>query len=465
VQIARNLQRMIRVVRRKTGLKQNDMHRRPNIIMVLADDLGWSELQSYGNTFNETPCLNRLADEGMRFTHAYASAPVCSPYRASLMTGQYPARVGITDYLRPDDVHVLDPKHITIAKMLRRNGYMTGLIGKWHLSGYHHHGRKEISPCEHGFEETVLSENRGIGQGSYKYPYHWNKEVEQRLPDEEYLLDRQNIEALDFIDRHKSRPFFLLLSHYAVHTRMLGHDELVSKYEAKPDSGQGRDAPRNNPHLAAQLEVMDNGIGLISDKLEELGLADDTILIFTSDNGGETRVTTNAPLRGGKTELYEGGIREPFIIRWPGQITAGAVCDKPIATVDLYPTFLELTGIEPDPKQHLDGVSVASILRGECESLQRESLFWYYPLPEKHFLGGRSSDVIRKGDHKLIEFFDDQTVVLYDVVNDVSEKNDLSSAMPEKVADLQRELATWRQDVGVEVPPPNTIKRKSGRGE
>jgi hypothetical protein len=141
------------------------MTRKPNIIMVLADDLGWSELESYGNTFNETPYLNRLADEGMRFTHAYASAPVCSPYRACLMTGQYPARIGITDYLRPDDVHALDPKHITIAKMLRRNGYMTGLIGKWHLSGYHHHGRKEISPCEHGFEETVLSENRGIAGG------------------------------------------------------------------------------------------------------------------------------------------------------------------------------------------------------------------------------------------------------------------------------------------------------------
>ena len=189
------------------------MKRKPNIIVVLADDLGWVELESYGNSFNETPCLNRLAEEGMRFTHAYASAPVCSPYRASLLTGQYPARVGITDYLRPDDVHVLDPKHITIAKMLRRNGYMTGIIGKWHLSGYHHHGVKEISPCEHGFEETVLSENRGIEGGSYKYPYHWNKEIEQRLPGEEHLLDRQNQEALDFIDRHKHRPFFLLLSH------------------------------------------------------------------------------------------------------------------------------------------------------------------------------------------------------------------------------------------------------------
>lgn len=430
--------------------------------MVLADDLGWAELESYGNTFNETPCLNRLAEEGMLFTHAYASAPVCSPYRACLMTGQYPARMGITDYLRPDDVHALDPKHITVAKMLRRNGYMTGIIGKWHLSGYHHHGRKEISPCEHGFEETLLSENRGIAGGSYKYPYHWNKEIEQRLPGDEYLLDRQHVEALDFIERHKHRPFFLLLSHYAVHTRMLGHDDLVAKYEAKPDAGQGRDASRNNPHLAAQLEAMDKGIGQICAKLEEIGLADDTILLFTSDNGGETRVTTNAPLRGGKSELYEGGIREPFIIRWPKRIPAGVVCDQPISTVDLYPTFLGLVGIELDRRQFLDGISLAPLLCGDSQQLPNRAHYWYYPLPEKHFLGGRSSNVIRKGDYKLIEFFDDQTVELYDVVNDVGEENDLSSSLPEKVAELRRDLAAWRAEVGVEAPPPYAKTTEQG---
>ena len=423
--------------------------------MVLADDLGWSELESYGNSFNETPCLNKLTKEGMRFTHAYAAAPVCSPYRASLMTGQYPARVGITDYLRPDDVHVLDPKHTTIAKMLRRNGYMTGLIGKWHLSGYHHHGVKEISPCEHGFEETILSENRGIGDGSYKYPYHWNEEIKQRLPGEEYLLDRQNQEALDFIDRHKDRPFFLLLSHYAVHTRMLGHDELVAKYEAKPGGGKGRDCSINNPHLAAQLEVMDKGIGQISQKLEKLGLSENTVLIFTSDNGGELNVTSNVPLRGGKSELYEGGIREPFIIRWPGKIPANSVCDQSISTIDLYPTFLEIAGIAPDPKQHLDGVSITSLLRGTNKKLERDSLFWYYPLPEKHFLGGRSSDVIRKGDYKLIEFFDDQRVELYNVVKDIGEKIDLSKSMPEKIDELINEIDLWRKDVDVNPPWQN----------
>lgn len=430
------------------------MNRQPNIVMILADDLGWAELECYGNRFNETPHLNRLASEGMRFTRAYASAPVCSPYRASLMTGQYPARVGITDYLRPEDVHALDPRHITIAKMLHRNGYMTGIVGKWHLSGYHHHGVKEISPCEHGFEETILSENRGIGGGSYKFPYHWNEEIKQRLPGEEFLLDRQNMEAVEFIERHKDRPFFLLLSHYAVHTRMLGHDALVAKYEAKPGAGQGRDARRNNPHLAAQLEVMDKGVGMIMQKLAELGLADNTILLFTSDNGGELRVTTNAPLRGGKSELYEGGIREPFVIRWPGRIPAGTVCNEPVATIDLYPTFLEMAGIERDPRQHLDGVSIMPQLRDPGARLRRGSLYWYYPLPKKHFLGGRSSDVVIRGDYKLIEFFDDQTVELYNLAEDVGETNNLAPKMSEKVAELRRELATWRAGVGVEAPPP-----------
>jgi len=428
--------------------------RRPNIIFILADDLGWSELNSYGNTFNQTPNLNRLAEQGMQFNGCYAAAAVCSPYRASLLTGQYPARIGITDYLRPDDVHALDPRHVTFTKMLRRHGYMTGLIGKWHLSGYHHHGVKEVSPCEHGIEETIFSENRGIGSGSYRYPYHWNQQIKQRLSGEEHLLDRQNLEAVEFIERHAHRPFFLYLSHYAVHTRMLGHEDRVARYEAKPGAGRGRDAPRNNPHLAAQLEVMDEGVGMIMDKLEELGIAEDTVVIFTSDNGGETRVTTNAPLRGGKSELYEGGIREPLIIRWPGRIPAGAVCEHPISTIDFYPTFLEMAGIEPDPAQTLDGLSLMPLLQDTQTKLEREALYWYYPLPKKHFLGGRSSDAIRKADHKLIEFFDDGTVALYDLAADPGEQHDLSEAMPDKVAELRADLAARRDRMGVEAPSP-----------
>ncbi|NQT00915.1 MAG: sulfatase-like hydrolase/transferase, partial [Planctomycetes bacterium] len=207
---------------------------KPNIIFILADDLGWAELGCYGNKFNETPNLDKLASQGMRFTEAYAAAPVCSPYRAALMTGQYPARLGITDYLRPNDAKHLSTDYVTIAGMLRQAGYTTGIIGKWHLTGYANHGAREISPDLQGFDEVIVSENRGIGGGSYFHPYHFNREIEKRLPGKEYLVDRCNLEAVEFIARHKGSPFFLYLSHYAVHTRLLGKDKLVAKYENKP---------------------------------------------------------------------------------------------------------------------------------------------------------------------------------------------------------------------------------------
>lgn len=212
--------------------------------------------------------------------------------------------------------------------------------------------------------------------------------------------------------------------------------------------GNGFNETPRLDHLATQLEVIDQGVGMISDKLDELGLADDSIFLFTSDNGGECNITTNAPLRGGKSELYEGGIREPFIIRWPGQIPAGVVNTQPIITMDLYPTFLEMLHIAPDPKQHLDGISLANLLQGQCETLPRESLHWYYPLAEKHFLGGRSSNVIRKGDYKLIEFFDGGTDELYNLADDLGEQNDLAPTHPELVAELKTDLHAWRHDVG-----------------
>ena len=250
----------------------------------------------YGNTFNETPNLDQLAADGMRFTQAYAAAPVCSPYRASLMTGQYPVRTGITDYLRPNDAKHLATDYVTLPKMLKSAGYVTGLVGKWHLTGYANHGAQEIGPGEHGFAEVLVSENRDIGAGSYFFPYQFNREIRPRLRSPEYLVDRCNLEAVEFIERHQEKPFFLYLSHYAVHTRLNGKPELVAKYEAKPDAGKGALAPRNNPHLAAQLESIDQGVGMIRDKLRKLDLAQDTIIVFTGDNGGEDRVTVNGSL-------------------------------------------------------------------------------------------------------------------------------------------------------------------------
>jgi arylsulfatase A len=420
---------------------------KPNIIFILADDLGWAELGCYGNRFNETPQLDKLAGQAVRFTHAYAAAPVCSPYRASLMTGQVPARVGITDYLRPDDAKHLSTRHVTIAEMLKRAGYATGIIGKWHLTGYRHHGAEEVPPQAHGFDEVICSEKRGIGGGSYFHPYHFNPDIKPRLPGE-FLVDRVNVEAVEFIERHQERPFFLYVSHYAVHTRLAGKPELVAKYEGKPGAGRGHRAARKNPHLAAQLESIDQGVGMIVRKLAELHLAKRTVVVFTSDNGGEGRVTSNAPLRGAKSELYEGGIREPLLIRYPGVARPGSVCSTPVASMDFYPTFLEIVGLKPDPRQALDGVSILPLLRDPDADLGRDTLYWHYPLARPHFLGGRSSGAIRQGDWKLIEFFDTHQAELFHLGEDPGEKTDLAPAMPARTRRMLEALEAWRTRVG-----------------
>jgi len=425
---------------------------KPNIIFILADDLGWAELGCYGNKFNETPNLDKLASEGMRFTDAYAAAPVCSPYRAALMTGQYPARVGITDYLRPNDAKHLSTDYVTIAEMLGRAGYATGIIGKWHLTGYANHGAKEIGPDLHGFDEVIVSENRGIGGGSYFHPYHFNREIKKRLPDREYLVDRCNLEAVEFIERHKDGPFFLYLSHYAVHTRLSGKDELVAKYEKKRGAGKGNRARRNNPHLAAQLESIDEGVGMIMDKLEELGLAKNTVLIFTGDNGGEDNVTSNAPLRAGKSTLYEGGIREPLLVSLPGVVKPGSVCSTPTSNIDFYPTFIQLAGCRANQSQHIDGISILPLLKNPKAEPGRDTLYWHYPLEKPHFLGGRSTGAIRQGNFKLIEFFDTGQVELYNLAEDISEEHNLAAELPDQVTELQKRLAKWRFEVGASLP-------------
>jgi arylsulfatase A-like enzyme len=363
------------------------------------------------------------------------------------MTGQWPARVGITDYLRPNDSKHLSTDYVTMAEALKQAGYATGMIGKWHLTGYANHGAEEFPPNVHGFDEVMISENRGIGGGSYFHPYHFNREIEQRIKPKEYLVDRCNLEAVEFIERHKDERFFLYLSHYAVHARLAGKEELVAKYENKAGAGKGNKAKKNNPHLAAQLESIDEGVGRIMARLDELGLAENTVLVFTSDNGGEDRVTSNAPLRAGKSTLYEGGIREALIVRWPGLIEAASVCTAATSTVDFYPTLLAIAGHKPEKNHILDGVSLLPLLKGKKTKLKRDALYWHYPLAKPHFLGGRSGGAIRVGDFKLIEFFDDR-IELYNLAADISEKNNLAEKMPEKAAELQKHLAKWRKEVG-----------------
>ncbi|WP_460166218.1 sulfatase [Thermostilla marina] len=425
---------------------------RVNVIFILADDLGWAELGCYGNTFNETPNLDRMAREGMRFTQAYAAAPVCSPTRAAFMTGQVPARVGITDYLRPNDPKHLPTELTTVAEAFQAAGYTTGMIGKWHLTGYEHHGAVEIRPQAHGFQEVLVSERRGIAGGSYFWPYHFNPAIKKRLPDE-HLIDRMNLEAVEFIDRHHDEPFFLYVPHYAVHTRLVGRPDLVEKYEKKLADFPDATERKRNPHLAAQLQLIDEGVGMIYERLRRYGIDDKTLVVFTSDNGGEDRVTSNAPLRAGKSTLYEGGVREPMIVRLPGYVPAGTTCDAPVSTIDFFPTFAEICGLEIPDSQPIDGISLRSVWENPRAELPDRPLWWHYPLEKPHFLGGRSAGSIRHGDWKLIQFFDTGEIELYNLADDIGETRNLADTHPEIVKRLLAELDRLRRNAGAETPP------------
>ena len=452
--------------------------RPPNIVFILADDLGWAELGCYGSTFNETPCLDQLARDGVRMTQAYAAAPVCSPYRASLLTGQYPARHGLLDYLRPATANPLSRRHVTIAERLKAAGYATGMIGKWHLSGYKYHKAPlELRATDHGFDEELVTEMKGVGNGSNFFPYvfrtqpiSWNSASKGKLlPGKEYLVDRMNHEAVRFIERHREKPFFLYLSHFAPHSILNGRPDLVEKYRRKhppgrstrsrcylcQDAGLEGDqlnhwAGDHNPHLAAMIESIDEGVGLIVRKLEELRLSEDTLVIFTSDNGGELNVTSNAPLRGGKSQLFEGGIRVPLIVKWPGKFPKDKVCDAPTSNVDFYPTFLEVSALKRDESQILDGRSVLDIFERPGEEREERTLYWHYPLPRPHFLGGVSAGAIREGKWKLIEWFGKAEASLFDLDRDPGEERDLAAVHPERTERLKEKLSGWRNSI----PPP-----------
>ena len=457
--------------------------KKPNIIFILADDLGWAELGCYGNTFNETPHLDRMAKEGLRFSNAYAAAPVCSPYRAALLTGQHPARIGILDYLRPNSSNALPVSQLTLPKILRENGYATGMVGKWHLTGYKYQDAQfEVRPSDHGFDWNIGSEIKGVGNGANFWPYvfrtqpiSWIDLPKNRLGEKEYLTDRLNLEAVDFVERNQGTPFFLYLSHYAPHTILNGRPDLVEKYRKKHPPGKASRtkcylcddaglsgenceywAQDHNPHLAAMLESIDDGVGLLMKKLDSLGLLENTIFIFSSDNGGETNVTSNEPLRGGKSQLYEGGIRVPLIIRWPaGLVPSGKICSQPVVNHDFYPTLLDAAGIKPNPAQKFDGVSTLATWQNPSTQPNRDSLYWHYPLDRPHFLGGVSAGAIRKGDWKLIEYFNPKSPNQFELFNlekDPSEKKNLADARKNIVKDLYDTLTGWRNRIGAKIP-------------
>jgi len=429
--------------------------RPPNVIVIFVDDLGATDVGCCGSTFYQTPHLDRLAREGMRFSQAYSACTVCSPSRAALLTGKYPARLHLTDWIPgharpraklkvPDWTMHLPSEEWTLAEALKSAGYATASIGKWHLGGPKHY------PEQHGFDRNVGGYDRGQPP-SYFSPYRIPTLTNG--PPGEFLTDREAAEAVRFMQENRERPFFLYLPHYAVHTPLMGKKEVVEKYRARVQP----DAPQNNPTYAALVESVDDSVGRIVQALDDLKLADRTLVLFTSDNGGLLRSTTNLGLRAGKGSAYEGGVRVPLLARWPGVIPRGAVEDTPVITPDHYPTILEAASVKPKAGQVVDGVSLMPLLKGKGK-LRREALYWHYP--HYHPGGATPYSAVRQGSRKLIEFAEDGHVELYDLNADPEEKRDLAAAMPEEAEKLRRRLSAWREKVGAQMAVPNPAYRQ-----
>ncbi len=444
----------------------------PNVVFMLADDLGWRDLGCCGSTFYETPNLDRLAAQGMRFTQAYAACPVCSPTRASLLTGQYPTRTGITDYIgapQPNKwnhntqllpapyTEQLTLDKVTLADALKAQGYATGFFGKWHLGG------PDFFPERQGFDVNVA----GCGKGhppTYFSPYKIPNLTDG--PPGEHLPDRLARETCQFIETHKTRPFLAYLAFYDVHTPLMAREDLRQKYLAKKQrlglkAGWGREGQstvrltQDHAVYAGMVEAMDEAAGKVLAKLEELGLSENTIVVFTSDNGGlstsEGWPTSNVPLRGGKGWLYEGGIREPLLVRWPGVAAPGSTSDVPISSPDFYPTLLAAAGAVLPAQQIVDGLDLKPILQGGAAA--ERALFWHYP----HYgnQGGTPGAAIRRGDWKFIEWFEDNRAALYNLALDSSETQDLSAQEPARMAQLRDELHAWQKQTGAQFPTAN----------
>ena len=434
---------------------------RPNIVFLLADDLGWTGLRCFGSDFYETPNLDRLAASGMKFTGAYAACTVCSPTRASIMTGMYPARLHLTDFIAgqnrpwaklriPEWTKRLEHRYVTIAETLKQAGYATAQVGKWHLAGRSGNIAAD-DPVRHGFGTQVFKPK---GARGYFLPKGLNSEGESGS---DYLTDYLTDKAVEIIDQVKEKPFFLYFAYHTPHTPIQGRADLVDRFKQRVRA----DSVHNNPTYAAMVHSLDMSVGRIIDRLKRHGLEDKTVVILTSDNGGLTQrygkhdgFTENIPLRRGKGSAYEGGVRVPALIRWPGVTKPGSVCDEAISTIDYYPTILEMTESAGDSKHNaaVDGVSLVRLLHDSQASIQRD-LFWHYP----HYHAGGDSpySAIRSGNWRLIEFHEEGAVELYDLANDAGETKNLATKMPRQAKDLQKRLHAWRDQIGAQMPTVN----------
>ncbi len=448
-----------------------------NFVFFLVDDLGWADLQCFGSTFHETPNIDRLAASGMKFTNAYAACPVCSPTRASIMTGRHPVRVDITDWIpgmqrkkdsNPKFAHVSDRDslaldEVTIAEALKENGYQTFFAGKWHL------GNEGSLPTDQGFDFNLGGFEKGSPPSGYYAPFK-NPFLANRENDE-YLTERLTDESIAFLkSRKKDQPFLLYLSYYNVHTPIQPYKKRIEHYREKAKTKFTGDAPsiiehdgqsrgrQDNPEYASMVAAVDDSVGQILDQLDKLELTDNTVVCFFSDNGGLCTLrknarrpapTCNAPLRSGKGWLYEGGIRSPMIVRAPGVAKPGSVCETPVSSTDFFPTMLELAGVDAKPDLHCDGLSLVNLLN-ESGTIDRDALYWHYP----HYHGSSWTPgaAIRDGDWKLIEFYEYENFELYNLRTDVGEQNNLADAEPEKAKQLREKLWAWQSAMKARMP-------------
>jgi arylsulfatase A-like enzyme len=437
--------------------------------------MGWMDFSHNGSTFYETPNVDRLADEGMKFNQGYAACHVCSPTRASIMTGKYPARMHTTDWFcgsrtgdlpLPDWQCYMDTSEVTIAEALKEAGYATFFAGKWHLGP-----NETYWPQIQGFDINKGGHSAGgpYSGNTYYAPYN-NPQLQPDGPEGEYLTDRLALETAMFIEDNKDGPFFAYLSFYTLHNPIVPRTDLHEKFIAKADTFNFGSEPefvdvkwgytarnvQKKPDYAAMVAAMDQAVGVVLDKLEELNLVDNTIVFYTADNGGlstsEGQNTANTPLKAGKGWMYEGGIREPWIVKWPGITQAGSVVEDPVISTDFYPTILEIAGLDPRSEQHMDGMSLVPVLKQEAK-LDRKAMYWHYPHYSNQ--GGRPASTIRMGDYKLIERFEDNSLELYNLAEDIGEENNLvGQAHVKDIQDLMLyKLHTWRADVGAQMNP------------
>lgn len=437
--------------------KKEEEQKKPNIVLIIADDLGYSQLGCYGSDYYKTPNIDNLAKTGMRFTNAYSAAAVCSPTRASIVTGKYPARLNITDYIPgdknrsnllevPEWQKFLPLDEVTIGEVLKSEGYKTAWFGKWHLSKSKKPPEsEENNPEKQGFDESFIT---------YKPNLEAPFEVWQTPENDGHNVEILTKRSIDFIDRNKENPFFLVISHNTIHDPLMEKESLIEKYSKL----EATNKPENHATIAAMIETLDKSVGRIIKKINQSKIENNTIIIFYSDNGALEKHSKQTPFRKGKGWLYEGGIHVPLIISHKGVIEANSVNDKLVSSIDFFPTFFDFSSADSDKKLSVDGLSLRPLLLGEKVSL-RENLFWNYP--HYHSSGMKPAAAIRSGDFKLIEWYEPKLMgnqnayELYNLVDDPGETNDLSLKLPEKVNELKLLLEEWKIDVNAQEPGIN----------